>query len=137
MSALHYLRHNIGGFVGRVCYEDVGYFLLYSKFPTKNNLDELRSQLTSERKLLEPVIKSVRQIRKTIRSHRKKINTKKMLDTKQVEGKKFRLQNMFGTSVCRNELLHYRFQVFFGSCYWHDAEFFNQHLEYVWRYERW
>jgi len=60
MGTLYYLGYNIDDLVEHVCYEEVVYLLLYSKLPTKNELDELRSQLTSEMKLPEAVINSIK-----------------------------------------------------------------------------
>jgi citrate synthase len=60
MGALYYLGYNINDLVERVCYEEVVYLLLHSKLPTKNELDELRSQLTSEMTLPEAVINSIK-----------------------------------------------------------------------------
>ena len=60
MGALYYLGYNINDLVERVCYEEVVYLLLHSKLPTKNELDELRSQLISEMKLPQAIINSIK-----------------------------------------------------------------------------
>jgi len=60
MGALYYLGYNINDLVERVCYEEVVYLLLHNKLPTKNELDELRSQLISEMKLPEAIINSIK-----------------------------------------------------------------------------
>jgi citrate synthase len=60
MGSLYYLGYNINDLVERVCYEEVVYLLLHSKLPTKNELDELRSQLVSEMKLPEAIINSIK-----------------------------------------------------------------------------
>ena len=60
LGALYYLGYNIDALVEHVCYEEVVYLLLHGKLPTKNELDELRSQLTSEMNLPEEVISSIK-----------------------------------------------------------------------------
>jgi len=60
MGILYYFGYNIDDLVEHVCYEEVVYLLLYSKLPNKNELDALRSQLVSEMKLPEAIIKSIK-----------------------------------------------------------------------------
>jgi len=57
---LYYLGYNIDDLVEHVCYEEVVYLLLHSKLPTKNELDEFRSQLISEMKLPEATITCIK-----------------------------------------------------------------------------
>ncbi len=60
MGTLYYLGYNINDLVEHVCYEEVVYLLLYSELPTKNELDEFRTQLISEMKLPEAIINSIK-----------------------------------------------------------------------------
>jgi citrate synthase len=60
MGTLYYLGYNIDALVEHVCYEEVVYLLLYGKLPTKNELDEIRSQLIAEMNLPEAVINSIK-----------------------------------------------------------------------------
>ena len=60
LGALYYLGYNIDALVEHVCYEEVVYLLLYGKLPTKNELDELKSQLITEMTLHEAVINSIK-----------------------------------------------------------------------------
>jgi citrate synthase len=60
LGALYYLGYNIDALVEHVCYEEVVYLLLHGRLPTKNELDELRSQLISEMSLPEAVINSIK-----------------------------------------------------------------------------
>jgi citrate synthase len=57
---LYYLGYNIDDLVDHVCYEEVVYLLLHSKLPTKNELDEFRTQLISEMKLPETAITCIK-----------------------------------------------------------------------------
>jgi citrate synthase len=57
---LYYLGYNIDDLVEHVCYEEVVYLLLHSELPNKNELDELRSQLISEMKLPEAIVKCIK-----------------------------------------------------------------------------
>jgi citrate synthase len=60
LGALYYLGYNIDALVEHVCYEEVVYLLLYGRLPTKNELEKLRLQLTSEMNLPEAVIDSIK-----------------------------------------------------------------------------
>jgi citrate synthase len=60
MGTLYYLGYNIDALVEQVCYEEVVYLLLYGRLPTKNELDELRSQLIAEMNLPEAVIRNIK-----------------------------------------------------------------------------
>ena len=60
LGALYYLGYNIDALVEHVCYEEVVYLLLYGELPTRNELDELKSQLIGEMNLPEAVIKSIK-----------------------------------------------------------------------------
>jgi citrate synthase len=60
MGTLYYLGYNIDALVEHVNYEEVVYLLLYGKLPTKNELDEIRSQLIAEMNLPEAVINSIK-----------------------------------------------------------------------------
>ena len=60
MGTLYYLGYNIDALVDHVCYEEVVYLLLYGKLPTKNELDEIRSQLIAEMNLPEAVVNSIK-----------------------------------------------------------------------------
>ena len=51
LGALYYSGYNIDELVGRVCYEEVAYLLLYNKLPNHNELDIFRALLISEMKL--------------------------------------------------------------------------------------
>ena len=60
LGALYYSGYNINDLIGRVCYEEVVYLLLYNKLPNKNELDNFRAQLISEMKLPKEIIKSIK-----------------------------------------------------------------------------
>jgi citrate synthase len=60
LGALYYLGYNIDALVEHVCYEEVVYLLLYGRLPTKNELEKLRLQRTSEMNLPEAVIDSIK-----------------------------------------------------------------------------
>jgi citrate synthase len=60
MGTLYYLGYNIDDLVEHVSYEEVVYLLLYGELPTKNELDEFRTQLISEMKLPEAIINSIK-----------------------------------------------------------------------------
>ena len=60
MGTLYYLGYNIDALLDHVCYEEVVYLLLYGKLPTKNELDEIRSQLIAEMNLPEAVVNSIK-----------------------------------------------------------------------------
>jgi citrate synthase len=60
LGTLFYLGYNIDALVEHVCYEEVVYLLLHGKLPTKNELNELKSQLISEMNLPEAVIRSIK-----------------------------------------------------------------------------
>ncbi|MBN1245371.1 citrate synthase [Candidatus Bathyarchaeota archaeon] len=60
LGTLYYLGYNIDALVEHVCYEEVVYLILYGKLPTKNELDELRSQLISEMQLPEAIVNSIK-----------------------------------------------------------------------------
>jgi citrate synthase len=62
MGTLYYLGYNIDDLVEHVCYEEVVYLLLYGKLPTKNELNELKSQLISEMKLPPAIINSIKSV---------------------------------------------------------------------------
>ncbi len=60
LGALYYSGYDIDDLVGRVCYEEVVYLLLYSKLPSKIELDNFRAQLVSEMKLPQAIIESIK-----------------------------------------------------------------------------
>ena len=60
MGTLYYLGYNIDDLVEQVCYEEVVYLLLHSKLPTKNELNEFRTQLISQMTLPEAVIECIK-----------------------------------------------------------------------------
>ena len=60
LGALYYLGYNIDDLTEHVCYEEVVYLLLYGKLPTRNELEKLRSQLTSEMKLPNAITESIK-----------------------------------------------------------------------------
>jgi citrate synthase len=60
LGALYYSGYNINDLIGRVCYEEAVYLLLYNKLPNKNELDDFRTQLISEMKLPKEIIKSIK-----------------------------------------------------------------------------
>ena len=51
LGALYYSGYDIDRLIGRVCYEEVVYLLLYNKLPTQSQLDDVRSTLVSEMKI--------------------------------------------------------------------------------------
>jgi citrate synthase len=61
-GALYYLGYNIDDLVEHVCYEEVVYLLLYGKLPTKNELEELKTQLISEMNLPDAIINSIKSV---------------------------------------------------------------------------
>jgi len=60
LGALYYSGYNIKDLIGRVCYEEVVYLLLYNRLPTKDELENFRAQLVSEMKLPKEIIKSIK-----------------------------------------------------------------------------
>lgn len=60
LGALYYAGYDIDRLLGRVCYEEVIHLLLYNKLPNQNELDTIKSTLTSEMKLPEQIIQSIR-----------------------------------------------------------------------------
>ncbi len=64
-GGLYYASYDIDRLLGRVCYEEVVHLLLYNKLPNQNELNAIRSTLTSEMKLPKQIIKSIRNTPKT------------------------------------------------------------------------
>ena len=65
LGALYYVGYDIDRLLGRVCYEEVIHLLLYKKLPNDSELNAIRSALTSEMKLPEQIIQSIRNAPKT------------------------------------------------------------------------
>ena len=60
LGALYYVGYDIDRLLGRVCYEEVIHLLLYKKLPNKNELNAIKSALTSEMKIPKEIIKSIK-----------------------------------------------------------------------------
>jgi citrate synthase len=60
LGFLYYSGYNIDDLVDRSSYEEVVYLLLHNKLPTKNELDNLKSQLFSELLLPNPVVERIK-----------------------------------------------------------------------------
>jgi citrate synthase len=60
LGALYYSGYDIDDLVGKVCYEEVVYLLLYNNLPSKSELDNFRSRLISEMKLPQVIIESIK-----------------------------------------------------------------------------
>jgi citrate synthase len=67
LGALYYVGYDIDRLLGRVCYEEVVYLLLYKRLPAQSELDAVRSTLFSEMNLPKQVLQSIRKAPK--RSH--------------------------------------------------------------------
>ena len=65
LGALYYVGYDIDRLLGRVCYEEVINLLLYKRLPNESELNAIKSALTSEMKLPEQVIQSIRNAPKT------------------------------------------------------------------------
>jgi citrate synthase len=64
LGALYYSGYDIDRLIGRVCFEEVVHLLLYNKLPNQNELDNIRSTLTSEMKIPKQIIQSFRRAQK-------------------------------------------------------------------------
>jgi citrate synthase len=65
LGALYYMGYDIERFLGRVCYEEAVHLLLYKRLPSESELNPIRFTLTSEMKLPEEIIRSIRDVPKT------------------------------------------------------------------------
>jgi citrate synthase len=65
LGALYYVGYDLDRLLGRVCYEEVIHLLIYKKLPNQQELDELKSILTSEMKLPKEVIQSIKEAPKS------------------------------------------------------------------------
>jgi citrate synthase len=65
LGALYYVGYDIDRLLGRVCYEEVIHLLLYKRLPNESELNAITSALTSEMKLPEQIIQSIRNAPKT------------------------------------------------------------------------
>ncbi len=65
LGALYYVGYDIDRLLGRVCYEEVIHLLLYKRLPNESELNAIKSALTSEMKLPEQIIQSIRNAPKT------------------------------------------------------------------------
>jgi len=70
-GGLYYAGYDIDRLLGRVCYEEVIHLLLHNKLPNQQELDAIRSALTSEMKLPKQIIQNLSNTPKT--SHPMKI----------------------------------------------------------------
>ena len=70
-GGLYYAGYDIDRLLGRVCYEEVVHLLLHNKLPNQQELDAIRSALTSEMKLPKQIIQNLSNTPKT--SHPMKI----------------------------------------------------------------
>jgi citrate synthase len=59
-GALYYVGYNIDDIIGRTDYEEVAYLLIHKKLPNMQELDKFKTELVSEMKLPEPILKSIR-----------------------------------------------------------------------------
>ncbi len=59
-GALYYMGYNINDIIGRTDYEEVAYLLLHKKLPNMQELDKFKTELVSEMKLPDPILKSIR-----------------------------------------------------------------------------
>lgn len=64
LGALYYSGYDIDRLIGRVCFEEVVHLLLYGKLPTRSELSDIRSTLTSEMKIPKQVITYLRRAQK-------------------------------------------------------------------------
>jgi citrate synthase len=65
LGALYYVGYDIDRLLGRVCYEEVIHLLLYKRLPNESELNAIKSALTSEMKLPEQIIQSIKNAPKT------------------------------------------------------------------------
>lgn len=60
LGALYYVGYDIDRLLGRVCYEEIIYLLIYRKLPNKTELANIKSKLTSEMKIPSEIIESIK-----------------------------------------------------------------------------
>ncbi len=60
LGALYYVGYDIDRLLGRVCYEEVIHLILNKKLPDESELNTLKAALTSEMKLPEQIIQSIK-----------------------------------------------------------------------------
>ena len=58
-GALYYVGYNIDDIVGRTDYEEVAYLLIHKQLPNMQELNKFKTELVSEMKLPQPVLKSI------------------------------------------------------------------------------
>jgi len=75
LGALYYVGYDIDRLLGRVCYEEVIHLLLYKKLPNQSELNVIRSTLTSEMKIPQQIIQSIRNAPKNIHPIRRRTPT--------------------------------------------------------------
>ncbi len=61
LGALYYAGYDIDRLLGRVCYEEVVFLLLYKRLPTQNELEQIKTTLFSEMNLPNEIIKSIQE----------------------------------------------------------------------------
>ena len=66
LGALYYVGYDIDRLLGRVCYEEVIYLLLFRKLPDQIELEALRQKLISEMKIPKQIIKCIKESPKNI-----------------------------------------------------------------------
>jgi citrate synthase len=59
-GTLYYVGYNIDDIIDRTVYEEVAYLLIHKKLPTMQELDQFRTELVSEMKLPNPILKSIK-----------------------------------------------------------------------------
>ena len=65
LGALYYVGYDIDRLLGRVSYEEVIHLLIYKKLPNQSELDTIKSTLTSEMKIPQQIIQSIRNATKS------------------------------------------------------------------------
>ena len=61
LGALYYVGYDIDRLMGRVSYEEVIHLLLFRKLPDKNELEAIKQELSSEMKVPEQIIESIKE----------------------------------------------------------------------------
>ena len=59
-GTLYYAGYNIDDIIDRTVYEEVTYLLIHKKLPTMQELDQFKTELVSEMKLPNPILKSIK-----------------------------------------------------------------------------
>lgn len=65
-GALYYAGYDIDRLLGRVCYEEMVHLLIFKRLPNQTELNNLKSTLTSEMKIPQQIIQSIKDAPKNL-----------------------------------------------------------------------